>query len=228
MKINEYSRRVSDSSIVPYSPIHQEQEKTSIFRKIINLIRDHFKKDPAKEDSKTILEFFEYIHIEGGKEKEVIKRLRPIFEKLQGAKEMGQVALVDKLSEGLLINVYESILAANGYNRYVSFDQLEKCAIPGKRVVDIDYISNFGRIIPTEIIKAKKKCDSLRVFDNYCVMYYDPTGATYEVPQKVKRDPILFGLINHSEKLYYIADWEDPNCDLTLKSLGTRLTIGSL
>ena len=34
-----------------------------------------------------------------------------------------------------------------------------------------------------------------------------------------KRDPILFGLIKGSRKLYYICDWIDEYCDLTLSQL---------
>lgn len=37
--------------------------------------------------------------------------------------------------------------------------------------------------------------------------------------QKAKKDPILFGVIRNSDKLYYIADWVDEYCDLTLEKM---------
>jgi hypothetical protein len=31
-----------------------------------------------------------------------------------------------------------------------------------------------------------------------------------------RKDPILFGVIRGSRKLYYLGSWEDEYCDLTL------------
>ena len=66
------------------------------------------------------------------------------------------------------------------------------------------------------------------VFDNYVVMHYDPQGKHKEETRKEeakRKDPILFGLIAGSRKLYYIADWVDEYCNLTLEkfveTLGT-------
>ena len=33
-----------------------------------------------------------------------------------------------------------------------------------------------------------------------------------------RKDPIIFGVIAGSEKLYYVADWVDEYCDLTLEA----------
>lgn len=37
------------------------------------------------------------------------------------------------------------------------------------------------------------------------------------------KDPILFGVMEHSRKLYYIGDWKDEYCDLTLEDMFTSL-----
>lgn len=95
-------------------------------------------------------------------------------------------------------------------------------------MVDIDYIANFGRPIPTEVVEKKVKCDDMCVFDNYCVMYYDPEGLTYHSTSDARRDPILFGLINHSNKLYYIADWTDELCDLSLEKIAERCCVKTI
>lgn len=51
-------------------------------------------------------------------------------------------------------------------------------------------------------------------------MHYDPKKKNTELTKKEKekkRDPILFGIIKHSRNFYYIGDWIDEYCDLTLK-----------
>ena len=88
--------------------------------------------------------------------------------------------------------------------------------------VRLDYIKNFVRVIPPSILEIKNKVDDLGLFDNYVIMHYDPnnesTKMTNEEIEKAK-DPILFGLIKGSSKLYYIGDWVDDYCDLTLDKL---------
>lgn len=39
-----------------------------------------------------------------------------------------------------------------------------------------------------------------------------------------KRDPILFGVIRGSDKLYFIADWIDEYCDLTFEKITSQLS----
>jgi hypothetical protein len=39
-----------------------------------------------------------------------------------------------------------------------------------------------------------------------------------EEKQKMK-DPILFGYIKETDRLYFIADWEDEYCDLTFDEI---------
>jgi len=41
---------------------------------------------------------------------------------------------------------------------------------------------------------------------------------TKEEIQKMK-DPILFGMIKESNRLYFIDDWEDEYCDLTFDEI---------
>lgn len=81
----------------------------------------------------------------------------------------------------------------------------------------MDYIKNYIRPIPEDVIEKKRKADKLMVFDNYCILYYDPENNAISptVAEKME-DPILFGMIQGSTNLYYIADWIDEYCDLTL------------
>lgn len=90
------------------------------------------------------------------------------------------------------------------------------------------YFDDIARPIPEEVVDKIGKANELEVFDNYAVLYFDPNGEIYKETeqQRAKRkDPILFGLISGSNKLYYVADWIDEYCDLTLEkfvdTLGT-------
>jgi hypothetical protein len=69
-------------------------------------------------------------------------------------------------------------------------------------------------------LDTKARLDELKIFDNYVIMHYDPDGVnssmTDEEVEEAKKDPILFGVIAGSRKLYYIGDWVDEYCDLTL------------
>jgi hypothetical protein len=220
---NKWSIYVTPSNIMDYS--NPQRIKNSFWDKIKDMWTDIVKKFKNRNEALRVIDFFDMIHIEAGKEKDFIDKISGYFRLLDNAYKMNQVAQIDSLSQQLMIQVYESVLAVHGYNRYISFGKLQSLKQGGKKVIDIDYIKNFNRIIPTEIVEKKIKCDEFHVFDNYCVMYYDPSGETYAKTSRAKRDPILFGLINHSEKLYYIADWEDEYCDLTLEDIAERANI---
>jgi len=40
-----------------------------------------------------------------------------------------------------------------------------------------------------------------------------------EKEKEKAKDPILFGVMKNSRNLYFIADWEDEYCDLTLSKM---------
>jgi hypothetical protein len=86
----------------------------------------------------------------------------------------------------------------------------------------LTWIKNFGRIIPEEVYKIKKDVDERKIFDNYVILHYDPANNGEKLTKKEvekKKDPILFGVIKNSRKLYFIADWKDEYCDLTLEEM---------
>ena len=70
------------------------------------------------------------------------------------------------------------------------------------------------------------KAEELKAFDNYYVLFYDSAKAvaskTYTTKEPVRmpiKDPIMFGVMRGSNKLYLIADWVDEFCDLTYKDI---------
>ena len=215
-----------------YYTFDGKKVKNNLINRIISYFKNTTKdaSKAAKEKIKavkglSVLDLFDILHVKKGHEADLIKRLEGYYQMLEDAETNGQTALFDELAQKIFINVYESVLAVHGYNKYVYFSELEELQKKCTRVLDIDYISSFGRVIPAEVCKKKKDCDKLCVFDNYCVLYYDPDTKvkTTKKEAKAKRDPILFGMINHSDKLYYIDSWVDELCDLTIETIADKL-----
>jgi hypothetical protein len=140
------------------------------------------------------------------------------------AKTMGQVALLQKLSDLMDTVKGEAILIAMGLKKYVTEKQVVEFyeQVGEDKNLKLSWIKNFGRIIPEEVYEAKKRVDERKIFDNYVILHYDPENngekLTKEEIEK-KKDPILFGVIRNSKKLYYVADWKDDYCDLTLEEM---------
>ena len=185
----------------------------------------------AKEHRINLLQFFSNLKIEASKEREFVDRVEQYVKLIKKAQILHQTAQEEKLIDKLIIHTYESILSISGFNKYVISEDLVNLQSKCDKELEIDYLKNFIRVIPDEVVEKKLKADSLMVFDNYCVIYYDPEGKSYqetneeerEKIDKIKKDPILFGLIYGSDKLYYIADWIDDLCDLTLDQVVEKI-----
>ena len=180
-----------------------------------------------------ILQCFNDIKLELGKESVYISRIHGLLKKLSNAEKTGQEALKEKIFDQMIIDKYESILYASGFTRVITEEQLlkvgEKIKNLKKRNLELTYIKNYVKLIPDEIIEIKLKADLLEIFDNYVVLHYgDKTSVELTTKEKnrveeIRRDPILFGVINGSRKLYYIGDWIDEDDDLTWKDLEENL-----
>lgn len=116
----------------------------------------------------------------------------------------------------------ESRILKNGkFLKYLSEDQIVKFVRMSERGLSISYLNEYNRNIPKEAIGKFNEAEEIEAFDNYIILHYsskDESKKKNEESDK-KRDPIMFGLIKGSRKLYYICDWIDEYCDLTLDSL---------
>ena len=157
-----------------------------------------------------------------------INRIEKYLIALHNAKAVGQTALYEKLVREMITNKYESFLAAEGYYHVVTEEQMVDFINKTEKGIAIDYLSNFVRPIPADVIEKINKASELEVFDNYVIVHYDPDGKGRQDTAKEeykKRDPIVFGVIAGSSKLYYITDWIDDYCDLTLEKFVDTLKI---
>lgn len=143
---------------------------------------------------------------------------------LQKAESLNQTALVEKLRDMIEVVRAESYLIDTDLNKFIT--EKNVCDLYKKvgkdKNLKLTWLKNFARVIPDIVYDAKKLADEKIVFDNYVILHYDPKNngdkLTKEEVEK-KKDPILFGVIKNSRKLYYIADWIDEYCDLTLEQM---------
>ena len=153
---------------------------------------------------------------------------------IRQAKINGQVALAEQMTKKWEFILYEKVLAVCGFNKFISEDSLVEYVSmkhDGENAREFEgfnltWIKNFTRIIPTIVSERKYKADTLKIFDNYVILHYDPQKAAIaktKAEKDAERDPILFGVIDGSNKLYFIADWIDEYCDLTMEEVVTAL-----
>lgn len=113
-----------------------------------------------------------------------------------------------------------------GITKFVYRDDIEEYIenVAKKQVVILD-IASYERAIPDEIVDALEKVKDL--FDEFYIVCTDYTGKMSRQVQKERRekDPILFGVFLDrdrqaiNERFYYIGDWVDEYCDLTLDKM---------
>ena len=89
-------------------------------------------------------------------------------------------------------------------------------------------IADYPREIPDEI--TDKIADHMDLFDNIYVVFTDYSKKVSDTVKKktVEKDPVVFGSINFGKvdgqtvigpRLYFLGDWVDEYCDLTLDEI---------
>lgn len=145
---------------------------------------------------------------------------------IQQAKTAGQKARMEHLLKARQTVQFESMLIAAGFKQYLSEAQVIDFALKCQKGLRLDWIANFTRPIPDGVVAKKTEADALKVFDNYVILHYDPKGQAFALTveqAKAKKDPILFGMIDGVRKLYFIGDWKDDECDLTMEEIAKVL-----
>lgn len=142
----------------------------------------------------------------------------------------GQVKGLRKLIFHIESIMKEKKVLEAGITKYIYRSDIEDYIqnVADKQVVILD-IANYERVIPDEVIQAMIKVKDL--FDEFYVVCTDYNGELSKQVQKERRekDPILFGVFLDrdkqaiNERFYYIGDWVDEYCDLTLDKLVTEM-----
>jgi hypothetical protein len=203
--------------------VHKTEEKVSVWSRIKNLFAKNKDKDSAESDTELIdaLQFFKLVKLSSKDSVSTYRdRVADYLKAVYNAASVGQVALLEDLIRGMVTNKYEAVLYSEGYYNVLTEEQIVKFVKKCEKGIKLDYIKNFTRPLPFDVVEKVNKLNDLEIFDNYVVLYYDPDGHIYKetaAEQAKRRDPILFGVIAGSNKLYYVADWEDEYCDLSLE-----------
>lgn len=141
---------------------------------------------------------------------------------LEKLNSLGQTALYETMKVEVEIHKAEAQLDAIGMKKYITEDSIIQFIRKSEKSLRLDWIKNFVRMIPDDVADKKIKADERHIFDNYVILHYDPnnTGRELTTEEKEKMlDPILFGVLVGSRKLYFIGDWIDEHCDLTLNEV---------
>lgn len=101
-------------------------------------------------------------------------------------------------------------------------DYIEDVADEAVKVIELE---NYEREIPDEIVDVIEKVKDK--FDRLYVVFTDYTGKAERQVEKQRRahDPILFGAFISEkyqvvvDRFYYLGDWVDEYCDLTLDKM---------
>ena len=207
-------------------------EKPTFWKRLTDFFS--FKSDEAKEEADgqyaiDVVRFFSDVKgLTKENKKAYVDRLVGYIVALKNCDITGQQALKEKLLRDMIVNKYESVLYANDLYYVITEDQIVDFVKKTEKGVRLTYIKNYMRALPTEVLEKLDAANKLEIFDNYAILHYDPDYSSYAETieeTKKRRDPILFGLIRGSNKLYYITDWIDEYCDLTLDKFVETLQI---
>lgn len=138
----------------------------------------------------------------------------------------GQKKAIRKLMFHLDCIEKEREIVKLGINTFVYRDDIEyyinNVADDIVKIIDLE---SYEREIPDEIVEIIERVKDK--FDQLYIVFTDYTGNTEREVQEERRqkDPILFGTFqderNRSiiDRFYYLGDWVDEYCDLTLDKL---------
>lgn len=101
---NNWSINVSSNHLVEYR--NPRRIKESFWDKVKDTWTNIVKKFKNRNEALRVIDFFDMMHIETGKEKEFIDKISGYFRLLDNAYKINQVAQIDSLSQQLMIQVY--------------------------------------------------------------------------------------------------------------------------
>lgn len=203
---------------------------------IIKSLNGYLQPTTSKGDPIEPREYFEQIKgkLSTVQAEELNKALLYYAEQIKLAEGNGQNKLLSTLRFGANTILKEFELLSVGLKTYIFKEDLEKTVdlIEPRGSVKVIELDRFPRIIPKEPSAEIARVRELGIFDKFCVVFTDFTGKDYSTPEEKKiiernRDPIVFGYfsnpeskgVEYSTRFYYITDWEDEYCDLTLEKL---------
>jgi len=160
-------------------------------------------------------------------QREIEQRLRNLRLVIQSCGQTGQTALADQMLIEQATAIRQQEVAAAGYDTFVTLKDVMRFKDKTKTQIDWAPLEKFPRPIPlgirNKIATVKKK----NLFDELMVLFHNPTKEQLRSTKEkiISKDPILFGRFAYApEVLYFICDWEDEVCHLTMKEFVKQLS----
>ena len=144
-------------------------------------------------------------------------KMRGMISNLEQTKQ--KYAIATLLSDKTL-KILENKLVELGFTQYQTEESLIKFIKQCPKGLCLQEIEYFDRVIPEDVMQKFEVAEATKLFDNYYILFYDPkNGKNIFYTQEKPKDPIMFGVIRGSNKLYFVADWIDEFCNLTYKDI---------
>lgn len=174
------------------------------------------------------LEYFEYVKSKKHEttDIELINAYDSCLHLLNKYHITGQVEAAKKLIFQMETIEKERELVKMGINTFVYRDDIETYIDEiSKNVVKIIDLEKYERDIPDEIVDVIAQTKN--IFNKFYIVFTDYTGKMERQVKEERRekDPILFGTFQDQanrvilDRFYYLGDWVDEYCDLTLDKL---------
>lgn len=161
-------------------------------------------------------------------DKMALKRYLTVANKLLAKAEIANQQLLKGRLEFRIETLFKEARLLNEHDikQYVERDSIFRYIEETElREVKLVGVADYMREIPDEAVEMIAK--TREIFDDFYILYTDYTGETAKQADKlvIEKDPILFGIFYDNkndevmERFYYLYDWEDEYCDLTLDKL---------
>lgn len=152
--------------------------------------------------------------------KELTSRLEKVSQILESTAITNQIALRDKIHEKFGKFLREQEMIVCGFDKYFEQEILQAFVESVKdKVIKITPVKNYIRLIPKEVRERMEIAVEKKLFDDFVVIHTDPDNKAVEKTQAEKKDPILCGVIKESSRYYFVGDWQDELCDLTMDTI---------
>jgi len=152
--------------------------------------------------------------------KELTSRLEKICSILESTSLTNQIALKEKIEEKFGKLIREQEMISCGFDKYFEKQILQEFVNSVKdKAIKITPIKNYTRLIPKDVRDQMGIAKEKMLFDDFVVIHCDPENKSVEKTLEEKKDPILCGIIKQSDRYYFVGDWQDEFCDLTMDTI---------
>lgn len=232
-------KKVSPEEIVAAEEVKEEKKpatkkRTTKKKTDETPVVEEKKEEPVEEKKEVTLtpaEYFEKIKSlkETITDESLLKVMELAEQKLKKFKLLKQAEAAQITTNYISMFQKEIKIIQSGFTEYVLKTDVEHYMFQlADKTVFCCEIADYPREIPDEIVD--KISDHMDLFDNIYVVFTDYSKKVSDAVGKktVEKDPVIFGSINFGRvdgqtvigpRLYFLGDWVDEYCDLTLDEI---------